>query len=198
MMKKIHLLLSTRNKDKRHELSRLLGEDVILHSPDEYTDEEVEETADTLYGNAYLKAEDGFRRSGLPSVADDTGLEVDALDGRPGVYSSRFAGPDATYEDNVNKLLVDIKSVDDPARTARFKTVIVYIDENGVEQFEGTVEGKILKVKRGNGGFGYDPVFLPDGFDLTLAEMNTDDKNKISHRGIAFRKFVDWWEKRNS
>ncbi len=189
-----HLLLATRNEDKRRELSRLLTDDVVLHSPAEFTDEEVEETEDSLWGNALLKARDGFQRSGLPSLADDTGLEVDALDGKPGVYSSRYAGEEATYDDNVNKLLEEMQGVAEENRRARFRTVMAYVDDTGEYRFDGTVEGVILTVKRGDGGFGYDPVFLPDGFDITLAEMETDAKNEISHRGRALKKFVQWWE----
>ncbi len=193
-----HLLLATRNEDKRHELSRALGEGVQLHHPGEFSDEEVEETEDSLWGNALLKARDGYKRSGLPSLADDTGLEVDALGGAPGVYSSRYAGEEATYEDNVNKLLEEMNGVSDDKRAARFRTVMAYIDESGEYRFDGVVEGIILSEKRGQGGFGYDPVFLPDGFDITLAEMETDAKNQISHRGRAFRSFVQWWKERQA
>ena len=190
---KRHILLATRNDDKRRELSNMLGDEVVLHHPDEYSSEEVEETADSLYGNAMLKAEAGFLLSHLPTIADDTGLEVDALDGAPGVYSSRFAGPDATYEDNVRKLLEELRGVESVKRTARFRTVLVYLDGNGGKRFDGTLEGRIIEERRGANGFGYDPVFLPEGSDLTLAELDTAAKNKISHRGMAFRSFAEWW-----
>ncbi len=191
-MKK-HLLISTRNKDKRREISKALGENVELHHPEEFFDEDVEETGVTLYENALLKARAGFEESGLPSLADDTGLEVDALDGRPGVYSSRYAGEDATYEDNVNKLLEELNGVNDGNRTARFRTVMVYIDKEQTVRFDGVLEGRILTVKRGENGFGYDPVFLPENSDLTLAEIDVVDKNKISHRGLALQKFAHWY-----
>ena len=191
---KTTLYVSTQNRDKLRELRQLLGEDVELRHPSP-DDPEVEETGDTLFDNALLKAKAGFERSGLPTIADDTGLEVDGLDGRPGVYSSRYAGEEATYEDNVRKLLSELDGVPAQKRTARFRSVIAYMDGDRVERFDGVLEGEILTERRGSNGFGYDPVFLPEKGELTLAELDADAKNAISHRGRALRAFVDWWRK---
>jgi len=191
---KTTLYVSTQNRDKLRELRQLLGEDVELRHPSP-EDPEVEETGDTLYDNALLKARAGFERSGLPTIADDTGLEVDALDGRPGVYSSRYAGEEATYEDNVRKLLSELDGVPSVERTARFRSVIAYIDGERTERFDGILEGAILTERRGSNGFGYDPVFLPEKGGETLAELDAEAKNEISHRGRALRAFVDWWRK---
>lgn len=187
------LLLGTRNEDKRHELSQFLGSDTQLHHPAEFSEDDVEETGKTLWENALLKARAGFDSSGLPTLADDTGLEVDALDGRPGVYSSRYAGENVTYEQNVTKLLDELHGVPDKNRTARFKTVMAYVDADRIERFEGILEGIILESRRGDNGFGYDPVFLPINHDQTLAEMDTAAKNEISHRGLAVKAFAKWW-----
>jgi len=188
------ILLATRNLDKIKELSLLLDDDVIIHQAGEFSNEEVEESGASLGENAMLKAKNGFYHSGLPTVADDTGLEVDALNGAPGVHSSRYAGNNASYDDNVNKLLEVIINVPDAQRTARFRTVIAYVDQNRVERFEGVLEGRILREKRGENGFGYDPVFLPGGSEKTLAELPTAQKNQISHRGKAFQAFIRWWK----
>jgi len=189
------LFVGTRNPDKLRELHRLLGEDVILRHPN--GEGEVEETGDTLWENALLKAREGHLRSGLPTIADDTGLEVDALGGAPGVRSSRYAGEDASYEDNVRKLLEDLRGVEPPRRIARFRTVIAYVDGRRTKRFDGVLEGSILEVRRGESGFGYDPVFLPEGETRTLAEMSADEKNAISHRGRALRAFLAWWREQH-
>lgn len=186
------LLISTRNRDKYRELSLMLGDKVDLRQPD-VDDPDVEETGDTLWENALLKARDGFERHGIPTIADDTGLEVDALDGRPGVYSARYAGEDASYEDNVNLLLKELDGVPLEKRTARFRSVIAYVDGKRTERFDGVLEGVIIEEKRGSNGFGYDPVFLAEDGPLTLAEMGAEAKNEISHRGRALRSFVEWW-----
>ncbi|MCB2210859.1 RdgB/HAM1 family non-canonical purine NTP pyrophosphatase [bacterium] len=187
------LYVSTKNKDKLRELKELLGEEVeVLHpAPD---DPDVDETGDTLFANALLKALEGFRRTGQLSIADDTGLEVDALDGAPGVFAARYAGENATYADNVNKLLHELRDADPATMTARFRTVICCIAE-GQEplRFDGVLEGRIIDTPRGENGFGYDPVFVPENETRTLAEMGAEEKNKISHRGRALRAFADWW-----
>lgn len=190
----VTLFISTRNRDKMRELSQMLGDSVVLRQPDP-EDPDVEETGETLWDNALLKAEDGFKRHGLPTIADDTGLEVDALDGRPGVYSSRYAGEDATYADNVRLLLKELDGVPEGKRTARFRSVICYMDGERTERFDGVLEGTIIFEARGDNGFGYDPVFLPEDGSLTLAEMGAEAKNEISHRGRALRSFVEWFEK---
>jgi len=184
------IVLATHNHDKEIELQhslRGLGVDICLLS--EYPDiGEIEETGTTLLENSLLKAHTVHDRTGLPAIADDTGLEIDALDGAPGVYSARFAGPDATYEDNINKLLSVMEDVSDDMRSARFRTVISFVDEGQELWTEGFIEGRITEDPRGNMGFGYDPVFYVPRLEKTFAELSTAEKNKISHRGLALQK----------
>lgn len=194
-MKKYDLVLATHNKDKIRELTRLIDGNFRVVGIDQFSSEDVEETGTTLWDNALIKAQAGFDVSGIPSVADDTGLEVDALDGAPGVYSSRFAGENATYADNVRKLLADLEGIEPERRTARFRTVVAFVDGERTMRFDGALEGVILEKARGESGFGYDPVFLPTGGIKTLAELPLTEKNKISHRGKAFSAFVSWWLK---
>lgn len=180
------LVLGTGNPGKVDELRALLAdlpiEVVAGHTLDNPPD--VEEDADTLAGNAKKKANAYYSRTGLPALADDTGLEVAALDGRPGVHTARFAGPDATADDNMRMLLKMLDGVSN--RRARFRTVVALIDGDGqVHTFEGVCEGTITTSPRGDGGFGYDPLFQPDGYDLTFAEMPPEAKNEISHRRRA-------------
>ncbi|MDX1636883.1 MAG: RdgB/HAM1 family non-canonical purine NTP pyrophosphatase [Balneolaceae bacterium] len=191
------LILASRNKHKIEELRQTLADlDVMLVSALDFDElGEVAEDKLTLSGNALKKARYAFERTGLPALADDTGLEVDALDGRPGVFSARYAGEDATYEENTDKLLAELAEVDEIDRLAQFRTVVAFVDENGEEHlFEGICRGKILRERRGSKGFGYDPVFQPEGFDQTFAELDSEQKNRISHRGRAIRKFHDWLE----
>ncbi|HEX2119318.1 MAG TPA: RdgB/HAM1 family non-canonical purine NTP pyrophosphatase [Acidimicrobiales bacterium] len=182
------VVLATANPDKARELAALLdGFDVALRPaglPD------VEETEDTLEGNARLKAAAVMEATGELSVADDTGLEVDALDGRPGVWAARYAGPGATYADNVAKLLGELAGVAPETRTARFRTVAVALLPDGREIVaEGVVEGTIAETPRGEAGFGYDPVFVPEGGDgRTFAQMSPEEKAELSHRGRALRR----------
>ena len=150
---------------------------------------EVAEDAETLEGNARLKARAVCRHSGAPALADDTGLEVDALGGAPGVYSARYAGPDASYSDNVARLLAELRDVPAPQRTARFRTVAMVFSPDGTElSAQGVVEGTIATEPRGTGGFGYDPVFVPaEAGGLTFAELGPAAKNQMSHRARALR-----------
>jgi XTP/dITP diphosphohydrolase len=149
---------------------------------------DVDETEDTLAGNALLKARAVCVATGHAAVADDTGLEVDALDGAPGVFTARFAGPDATYDDNIDKLLSVLEGVEN--RKARFRTVIALVTPSSAEVVvEGVLEGAILSERRGTGGFGYDPIFEVDG--VTLAEMGSESKNEISHRAVALGLLAD-------
>ncbi len=183
----ITLVLATANPDKAKELAALLqGFDVVSRPPDL---PEVEETEDTLEGNARLKAAAVMAATGEAALADDTGLEVDALGGRPGVFAARYAGPGATYADNVAKLLRELDGVPPAGRRARFRTVAVALFPEGREVIaEGWVEGTIADGPRGEGGFGYDPVFVPDGGDgRTFAEMTSEEKAAVSHRGRALR-----------
>ena len=179
---------ATGNPDKLREIVAILGDDVeLLPRPEGLA--EPEENATTLEGNARIKAVCVVEATGLPAIADDTGLEVDALDGEPGVRSARFAGENASYEDNVALLLERMQGVAPNARIARFKTVALARWPDGQEVIaEGTVEGSIATAPRGNNGFGYDPVFIPaDRNGRTLAEMTDTQKNDISARGRAFR-----------
>jgi XTP/dITP diphosphohydrolase len=152
--------------------------------------EELREDQDTLEGNSRQKASYVFEVYGIPCFADDTGLEVDALGGRPGVYSARYAGPENNSEANMQKLLEELDGEEN--RKARFRTVITLCLPTGELQFEGEVSGVILKEKRGTEGFGYDPLFVPDGWDRTFAEMDAVEKNSISHRGRAVEKLIEY------
>ena len=179
------LVVGSKNPDKISEIEEILRSlsltDEIVRGLD-WPD--IEETGRTLIENALIKARAVVDVTGLPVVADDTGLEVDALDGLPGVNTARYAGPGATYEDNVSRLLESMRGVAD--RTARFRTVVALVMQDGVElTAEGSVVGVITEVRRGDGGFGYDPVFAVDG--QTLAEMPAEDKNALSHRARALR-----------
>ncbi len=179
------LVIASKNPDKIREIEHVLepmglvGEIVLgLDWPD------VEETGETLEENALIKARAVVEATGLPSIADDTGLEVDALDGEPGVHTARFAGPDATYDDNVTRMLEVMEGV--VGRVARFRTVVALVFPDGEEIVaEGSVDGVITETRRGSGGFGYDPVFEIGG--RTLAEMTAGEKNKLSHRARAVR-----------
>jgi len=192
------LVLASRNKDKIKELQHILIDlGIELKSALDFGDlEEVAEDAETLEGNALKKANYVHKMTGLPAVADDTGLEVDALDGAPGVYSARYAGEDVTYQDNLNKLLQEMKDVENGQRDARFRTVVAFVNDDTTSTFEGICPGNILKESKGNGGFGYDPVFQPEGYEKTFAELSPEEKNKISHRGKAIREFVEWLKDR--
>ncbi len=186
------LLIATNNRDKVAEIKKVLENSgvSVLTLPDIGIKVEVEEDRDTLEGNALKKAEEIWKAAHIPCSADDTGLFVDALNGEPGVYSSRYAGENVTYADNRRKLLEKMTEFSEEKRTARFKTVVCYYyEKDRYIFFEGCCEGRILKEERGAGGFGYDAVFLPAGYDKTFAELDIAEKNKISHRAKAFEKF---------
>lgn len=184
------LLVSTRNPHKLREIMAILdGSGVELVSLAAFPDApDVIEDRDTLEGNAAKKAEELHAFTGLPTMSDDTGLEVDALGGAPGVRSARYAGEDADAVANRALLLRQMEAADD--RRARFRTVIALTTTEGTRFFEGVCEGTIIGEERGHGGFGYDPVFLPDGHDETFAEMASNTKNAISHRGRALAAFA--------
>jgi XTP/dITP diphosphohydrolase len=188
-------VLATANPDKAAEITRILRDAGALLelAPRPADVPEVEETGATLEANARLKAVGLASATSLPAIADDTGLEVDALGGAPGVYSARFAGPDATYADNCNLLLRRLDGVPPERRTARFATVALAHWPDGREAAAlGTVEGTIAETARGEGGFGYDPVFVPlEGDGRTFGEMTAAEKHAISHRGRAFRTLAD-------
>jgi len=182
------LVLATNNKHKAEEFKELLRDlEIEILTLDRFPGiGEVVEDADTIEGNALKKAEEVFRATNLPTLADDSGLEVHYLDKEPGVYSSRYAGPDATYEDNCKKLLTMLRGVPPRRRAARFRCVLSFaVPDNSPQMAEGMCKGVIIESPRGAGGFGYDPVFLPDGHSKTLAEMTSEEKNSLSHRAKA-------------
>lgn len=182
------LVFATNNAHKLDEISSILGEKVeLLSLKDIHCDVDIPETADTLEGNAMLKAEYIYENYGLDCFADDTGLEVEALKGAPGVYSARYAGGEGhNSEANMQKLLQNMQGVQN--RKAQFRTVICLILDGKKHLFEGVVKGEIIKEKRGGSGFGYDPIFIPEGYTKTFAEMGNETKNKISHRALAVEK----------
>ncbi len=182
------LVFATGNKGKLHEARQIMGDGYEIVSPNEIGIEgEAEETSDSFEGNSLLKAEYVSKRAdGLMCFADDSGLEVDALGGAPGVYSARYAGPDCNFDDNINKLLNALDGVPFEKRTARFRCVVTLLSDSRKWVFEGEVNGKIGFERSGNEGFGYDPVFIPDEFpDQTMASLGDDLKNTISHRAKA-------------
>ncbi len=178
------LLFGTNNAHKLREIRQILERDYRIFSlADQGIDMDVEETGHTLEDNAKLKAMAYFDVSGIRCFSDDTGLEVESLDGAPGVYSARYAGPQCSFEDNVRKMLAEMESKTN--RKAVFRTVIALFDGTTLHLFEGKVAGTITAERRGTSGFGYDPIFLPDGATRTFAEMTDEEKNAISHRGEA-------------
>ncbi len=186
------ILFATHNKHKAAEIENLLsGRYSVLSLDDVGLTADIPEDEPTLLGNAQAKARYAFQHAGVPCFADDTGLEVDALNGAPGVHTARFAGPECSSERNIDKLLTCLNGIEH--RTARFRTVIVYIDSLGTQHvFEGVCHGQIATCRLGSQGFGYDPIFLPDeAHGLSFAQMTMTDKNLISHRGRAVRAFVD-------
>ena len=184
------IILATHNRDKEKELQKSLeGLNVEICSLFDFPNiGEIEETGTTLLENSLLKARTVFDITGIPTIADDTGLEVDYLDGAPGVYSARYAGNNVSYQDNVDKLLIELDGVPYERRTARFRTVVTYIDKNEELWTEGYIDGIISETIIGDRGFGYDPLFFVPHKGKTFAELSSDEKNKISHRGIALQK----------
>jgi XTP/dITP diphosphohydrolase len=183
------LIFATNNKHKIREISDLLDDRFeIIGLADVSITEDIPEDADNLADNALFKARYVHDRTGMNVFADDTGLEVDALDGAPGVFSARYAGAGKSPDDNILKLLKELEGVED--RKARFRTVIALIYDNSEYLFEGKVEGGIIQKRSGTGGFGYDPVFVAEGYDLTFAEIPLSEKNKISHRARAMKKLL--------
>ena len=190
-MKKI--VIATSNKHKVSEISvkikPFFGK---IFSLDDFPEiGEIIEDGNTVEENSFKKSMAAYNHTKIASIADDTILEVDALDGDPGLFTARYAGENASYEDNMSKLLTELNDVEDKFRTARFKTVITFVD--GINDFcvKGKIEGKILNERIGNKGFGYDPIFLSKEFNISLAEMDNNLKNKVSHRGIAIDKLIN-------
>lgn len=186
------IYFATHNKNKVKEIAKLLPKGMELRSLDDLgLHEDIPETANTIEGNSLMKTEYVFNKHGVACFGDDTGLEVDALNGEPGVFSARYAGPQKNSEDNMHLLMSKLEGSQN--RSARFKTVITFIDEKGTStQFTGIAEGTITLKKSGNEGFGYDPIFQPEGYSITFAEMSAEEKNKISHRGKAFTQLVNF------
>lgn len=189
------LVFATNNAHKLEEIRAILGDKVeILSLNDIDCHADIPETADTLQGNAALKAQYIYENYGLDCFADDTGLEVEALNGAPGIYSARYAGGEGhDSEANMKKLLSEMQDKDN--RKARFRTVICLIEDGKEHFFEGIVNGSIIRERKGGAGFGYDPVFMPDGYSETFAEMGNNEKNKISHRARAVQKLCEYINK---
>lgn len=188
------LVFATHNPNKFREIKSLLPQNIeLLSLKDIGCKEDIEETGDTIDENAMIKADYVRIHYGYDCFADDTGLEVDSLAGAPGVFSARYAGEEKNDEANVEKLLSQLEKRED--RTARFKTVIALNLKGHENLFTGICEGSILIERRGTKGFGYDPVFLPKGYELSFAEMELSEKSKISHRGIAFRELIEYLSK---
>jgi XTP/dITP diphosphohydrolase len=188
----MHIIFATQNQNKVFEIQNQVGKEHAIESLLDlnYLDE-LEETQETLQGNALQKVRFVYEKFGKACFADDTGLEIKALNGEPGVYSARYGGPEKSFEKNMDLVLSKLEGIDN--RKAQFRTAIAFIDESGKEHlFEGICKGEILKEKIGDGGFGYDPIFRPDGFQETFAQLSLEIKNKISHRGLAVSKLVEF------
>lgn len=185
------IFIATQNPKKLKELTQILGNSYKFLSFVDLPIHEVEETEATLEANAILKAKSYYEQVKTPCIADDTGLEVEILDGEPGVFSARYAGEPSDSQKNIEKLLLKLKekkALDLSQRKAQFKTIIAFYDGLNLNTFEGIIKGHIVLEPRGNQGFGYDPVFMPDGFSKTFAEMTIEEKNLISHRSLALEK----------
>jgi len=191
------LLIASNNKHKIDEIRKVLKEKITVQvevfSPKDLgIDIDVIEDADTLEGNALLKAEAFYKASEIPVIADDTGLLIEFLEGKPGVYSARYAGEPPVDRNNRKKVLAELEGISKEKRNAKFVTVICYIDKTGHYFIIGECEGTITIEEKGDNGFGYDSIFSPAGFDRTFAEMSSSEKNAISHRGKAIVKFAEW------
>lgn len=203
----MELIFATSNKGKLREAREILGDDYALRSSAEAgIMEDIPETGSSFRENSLQKAEYIWKKCGCNCFSDDSGLEVDALGGAPGIYSARYAGEGHDFDRNISKLLHELSLLDAkaliegkaaPERTARFRCVVTLILDGEAHFFEGSIEGHIAYSRSGNGGFGYDPVFIPDAFpDRSLAEVPEDVKNSISHRGEALRKMAAWLRER--
>lgn len=203
----MELIFATSNKGKLREAREILGDDYVLRSSAEAgITEDIPETGSSFRENSLQKAEYIWKKCGCNCFSDDSGLEVDALGGAPGIYSARYAGEGHDFDRNISKLLHELSLLDAkaliegkaaPERTARFRCVVTLILDGEAHFFEGSIEGHIACSRSGNGGFGYDPVFIPDAFpDRSLAEVPEDVKNSISHRGEALRKMAAWLRER--
>lgn len=193
----MEIVFATGNQHKVVEAQKALGDSFALIMPKDLgLTEEIPEDGDTLEKNAIQKAEYLWNKFGKNCFADDTGLEVDALGGAPGVYTARYAGPDKGSDANMEKLLAELSAVEATdgkvSRSARFRTVVALIIDGETRTFEGVMEGEIARARSGSEGFGYDPVFIPQGYNCTIAEISLDEKNAISHRGKAMRALAEY------
>ena len=190
------LVFASNNKNKIQEIQALVPNTIQIVSLEEIgCFEDIPETADTIEGNAILKANYVTEKYGYDCFADDTGLEVEALNGAPGVYSARYAGEQKDANDNMDKLLFELK--DKTNRKANFKTVIALNLKGKQNLFSGIIHGKIIEEKIGTNGFGYDPIFVADGYNKTFAELSMEEKSTISHRGIAVKQLIEYFMKNN-
>ncbi|MBC8645055.1 non-canonical purine NTP diphosphatase [Flavobacterium lindanitolerans] len=188
------LVFASNNKNKIKEIQNLLPDDIQILSPEDIgCYEDIPETADTIEGNAILKADYVTKNYGYDCFADDSGLEVNALDGAPGVYSARYAGEQKNDQNNIDKLLLELENKTD--RKANFKTVIALNLKGQQTLFTGKIFGTIITERRGTNGFGYDPVFLPDGFSYTFAQLSLEEKGAVSHRAQAVRQLIEYLKK---
>jgi XTP/dITP diphosphohydrolase len=185
----LNLIFATHNLHKTDEIRKIVGGlCTILNLHDIGCTEEIPETSNSLQGNALQKAQYVNDKYGLDCFADDTGLEIEALEGRPGVYSARYAGEHCSFQDNINKVLSEMEGIEN--RKASFTTVIALLYDGKKYFFEGRIDGEIMKEQSGTDGFGYDPIFKPDGYHETFAALGNDEKNRISHRSIAMQKLL--------
>ncbi len=191
----MELLVATHNIHKKEEIQQILGNGFVVKSLTDYNiHEEIVEDGDSFNANALIKAKYCFEKTGIPSLGDDSGLVVEALDGRPGIFSARYAG-DHDFAKNIEKVLVEMEDIAN--RKAYFITVLCYYDENGAQYFDGRAHGNLLTENKGHKGFGYDPIFVPEGYEMTFAEMNPEDKNQISHRKQALDLFLDFLKEKS-
>ncbi|WP_294296961.1 RdgB/HAM1 family non-canonical purine NTP pyrophosphatase [uncultured Chryseobacterium sp.] len=190
MKTEMELLVATHNIHKKEEIQQILGGEFVVKSLTDYNiHEEIVEDGDSFNANALIKAKYCFEKTGIPSLGDDSGLVVESLDGRPGIFSARYAG-DHDFAKNIEKVLSEMEGIEN--RKAYFITVLCYYDENGAQYFDGRVHGNLLQENKGLKGFGYDPIFVPEGYGMTFAEMDPQDKNKISHRKQALDLFLEF------
>ncbi len=186
----MEIVFGTSNPNKIKEINQILPSDIIIKGlKDIGCTEDIPETQPTIEGNAIQKAQYIYDNYGVNCFAEDTGLEIKVLNGAPGVYSARYAGEQRSSEDNMDKAMAQLETQSD--RSARFKTVIALIIDGELSTFEGIVNGQIIKERKGDGGFGYDPIFMPEGYDQTFGELSSTEKNKISHRGRATKKLIE-------
>jgi len=192
------IVIATMNDHKASEIRALIGDRYDVMTQSSFSIPSVPETGKTFEENALIKANEVSKKTGLLTIADDSGLEVDLLEGKPGVYSARYAGPDATDTENNNKLLMELEKFKDEIITARFKSVIVIVDplDDSKNIFDGSWEGQIVFKPRGKNGFGYDPIFYIENLESTAGELKQVEKNKLSHRAIAMRKVTNYLTKK--